>query len=440
MALESRPMVRSYMGFGEDVSPFVNLLSDLPELPDGNCVFVRSRCSWYLRTGGAWVRTKNTDPAFAALSDVYVNTATGDDDNPGTLAEPLKTIGEWAARLGGNPNTTIPGQTVHVSGNVSEGDLKLYLPQGTTISIVGDPTVVLTTTIAAVTEWDASGGTVGTIQGAASLAPHVGKIFRVASGPRAGAIGVIKAVESGANVEVPPLAFGLWIPVLGEPLQAGDTIEVLNLPTWAGKLTVAGDYAFAFVAWFDFTATDSHSVFVTVGAQLWFSGCVLQGGLDSGASCFLSVIGCRASGAIRSEYPSAYAEAWNSAVHAFTIRNAATAQLGENTFTGYVTADSLSYLAIYGDTWFDNDVGLAGNVCLEIGVNATVETFAAVAGRNATGVGGRIRIHAGGALYYSSAPIIAGSGTEMFVGGTSRTFAGGAYAHPTNLARYAPSV
>lgn len=441
MSLDSRPLVRSYMGFGEDVSPFVNLPSDLPELPDGNSVYVRSRVSWYLRTAGSWVRTNVTDPAFAALANVYVNTATGNDDNDGSASSPLATITEWAARIGMNANTTLAGQTVHIAGNVNEGDLKIFLPQGAGIVFEGTPTVALATTIAAVTAWNVAGGTVGTVRGTASLVPHVGKVFRVVGGARNGAIGVLKAAESGTNIETPPLAYSLWIPSLGEPLQAGDSIEVLDLPTWAGKLTISGDAAALFVAWFDFTGTDTHSIFVNVAAQLWFSGCILRGGADSGTGSFLSAIGCIVTNAFRAESSAAYAEGWNSVFHTLTIRTQASAQLGGCVFTGYVTGDEVSYLLIFSeDLWFDNDPGLLGNSCIGVGPSATVLTQSVIGGRNATGAAGRIRIREGGSLYYSTAPAIAGSGTELIVGGTSRTFAGGAYAHPTNLARYAPSI
>lgn len=128
----------------------VAVLADLPATAaEGAKTYVRSRRSWYQYSGDAWIRTPETDPAWAQSTDVFVNYDTGSDDGAGTSDDPLATVPEAYARLGRHAVASDTYFTIYQTGNATESAWDLSAVTTTTqpITHYGVPTVLLSTTV-----------------------------------------------------------------------------------------------------------------------------------------------------------------------------------------------------------------------------------------------------------------------------------------------------
>lgn len=416
----------------------VPTLADLPTsaTAEQTC-WVISRRSMYVYDGSAWNRTLVTDPSFAATDIVYVNPSTGSDDGTGTAIDPIRSVAEVIARIGDNPvNAPAGWLTISLQASITETDINFSCNTGAqSIVLWQDPadiSVALRTTISASTAWNVPTGTVGTIQGTASLVPHVGKVFRIVGGARDGAIGFIISVEGSPNVKY-VCATGLWTPGVVTP-QIGDTIEILSL--LAGPATCKiGMSAIVFIAYLSMLS-GLHALYAD-GGQAWLSGCAFNGGCDAGTGGFVSAIGCGASGAfggIRAEETGGYAEAWNSSITGINARAGGQVHFGGIVASDRVTADSTG--SLFNDSSFIWTEDSAAGSIIEIGVSAVFRSAGQVGGRNANGGAvGTIQVHSAGS-YVGPVPTIAGAGWQMGVGGVNKNFADvtAGYQNPANFA------
>lgn len=416
------------MGFVGNSSGFapVDNFAALPSgVNEGTMRYVTSRQSVYAYVGGVWTRTRITDPSVAN-SEWWVSASTGSDDNPGTELLPIQHISEVVGRIGDNDVGQI---TIHVMDDLVEEDLiiagKCAADGLHRIYITAAPTVVLTTTLSAVTQWDVSSSTnvVGKITGTASLTGHAGKIFRISGGPRDGAYGVIGTLESGSAMQFAPMQFGLFTPGLVQP-QVGDTIEVLTQKHLCNKLTVEPGCV-VFVDGVQIGDGSTHGITTSPTGQLWLSACKLDMGVDSGNASFISIISCAVNQSARAEGYACFLELYGCYANQVTSRSNSEVDVGDSVLHGILSINTKGEGFIVWGTFAYFDALPAGYACVFLGADALFSmNSASLGGRNIdSATTGKVVVAAGGHFYYSSKPNIGGSSTDYYIGGTMKATA-----------------
>ena len=413
----------------------VATLADLPDAQSG-LAWVTSRGALYVCEAGTWRRLRVSSPRYAAAANLYISNA-GSDDNTGLTSDsPLLTVAEVMARLADNPVAT---PVLHVLDSLNEDECFLNFAANKdglhSLTIEGTPTVDLTTTIAAATAWNASGGTVGTIRGTASLASHVGKVFRISGGARDGAIGTLIRVESGTDILISPMRSALFYTDAVTP-QVGDTIEVLSLPTFADNVTVSGGA----VVYFSYLtlADGQHAFTADAGSQVYLSGCKVTSDIDAGYGSLLSLAGCYVTGSYRGQGAS-YADAYGCYLYQVTGRTNCDMRFGDVVIDNYATFDTYASAQIDADTflWIDNPPSGAYAVSLDVG--ASLRASGTLAGRGLSSPNpAMVTLWSGARLFYTAAPSFTGTGTQMRIGGTTKNFTDLPFMNTTNGAVCAP--
>lgn len=404
------------------VATFALLPSGVKE---GTMRYVVSRQSVYAYVGGVWTRTRITDPSVSN-SEWWVS-STGNDDNDGQSdSTPVQHISEIVGRIGDNDVGQI---TIHVMDDLVEEDLviagKCAADGLHWIYITAAPTVVLSTTISAVTQWDVTSSTnvVGKVTGTASLTGHAGKLFRISGGARGGAYGVLGTLESGSAMQFAPMQFGLFTPGLVQP-QVGDTIEVLTQKHLCNKLTVAPECV-VFVDGVQIGSGETHGITTSPTAQLWLSGCKLDMGVDSGNASFVSVISCAVNQSARAEGFSCFLELYGCYTNQVTSRSNSEVDIGDSVLHGTWSVNTKGEGFVVAGTFAYFDALPSTYACVFLGADALFSmNNASMGGRNINSASlAKVVVATGGHFYYSTKPNIGGSSSDYWIGGSTKTTA-----------------
>lgn len=190
---------------------------------------------------GYWDLFAQTGNLWAAETDWFIDAVNGQDYNLGTSqAAPLKTFAEWRARL---ITANVPyACEIHVLSDIPASDRPTFegMPVGSSVSVVGETTVLGTGEITAVQAINGAANQALEIEalalgGSWTALGYVGMFIRITTaGPRFGAIAaVVKDLGGGNNrARLMPMAIpqatlsGSATSVV--PL-VGDTFEVLDL-------------------------------------------------------------------------------------------------------------------------------------------------------------------------------------------------------------------
>lgn len=426
----------------------VAALADLPDAAaTGARIYVTGRRSWYQYSGSAWVRTTDTDPAWAQSTDVYVNYSTGSDDAAGTALAPLATVTEAFLRLGTNRVASTSYFTIHQTGNATETswDLSANTTSVQSVTIQGVPTVALSTTVT-VGAWDASTNTYGTLTGASSLAAYAatsastnGRCFRVVGGDRDGLHGVLR-LHLGSGVVQYELAAALWTPG-GSELVTGDTIEVLTLPTMPDAMRVRAGTTVFFAYLSGLSGT--HAAVIESHAAAWFTACEFSGDIDGTSGSFHSLVACSmAAHALRCEEAAGYLEIYESRVFGIAARSLSRVHLGNVTLEELCTANEGAI--IYHDTghvWLMHTSSTGAIIELYPRASwISSATAGVICGTGLLGgAPGTIRLRSGSA-YIGTTPVFTGTGTAINVAGTAKAVGDVASYFAANGASIGPRV
>jgi hypothetical protein len=422
----------------------VAVLADLPATAaEGAKTYVRSRRSWYQFSGDAWIRTLETDPAWARSTDVFVNYDTGSDDGAGTADDPLATVPEAYARLGRHAVASDTYFTIYQTGNATESAWDLSAVTTTTqpITHYGVPTVLLSTTVT-VGAWTPATNTYGTLTGGSSLAAYAassqttnGKLFRVVGGARDGLHGTLR-LHLGAGVVQYELPAYLWTPG-GTALVTGDTIEILDCPAMPASLLQRRGTVI-FFAYLSGLSAGTHAMAVEQAADAWFSACSLTGDVDGRAGANLSFVGCAMAGHdVRCEEQGTL-EICNGRHHGFAARLCSMAHLEDVTLENRSLVEE-GAIARHraGHVW----LAYAGAGAVEVYPRGSwIATAAAgvVCGTGLVGsTVGMIQLH-GNAIYAGPVPVCTGTGWQFGVAGTQRSFSDAAVFYTTGGASIGP--
>lgn len=408
----------------------VDTSADLPAtVIDGMQYYVESQRAVYTGMNAAWVRTA-TDSSWAAQATWHVAT-TGSADATGATSGAKTTIAEVLARIGSHPPPT--GVTIYVYDSLNLSEFVYYGKNEPDndhwIYLEGVPMVAATGTIATITNWDASGGTIGVITGSASLVAHVGKLLRVTSGARAGARFWIASNPSGTTVRITSARDDAYSPTATD-LQVGDPYEVLTLPTLSGSLTVqhGSDVQFALLT----IGTDNAAHSIIINGAATFDACKVFGcDVYSGGKAVLYA--CSIGDNLRAQGDGSIT-AYGCLAEQTTIRLGGTATLvdhlvqgGRMVIEGGAVAQSSTDSFVAGCDY--------GAAVLAIEPGGLFISNGYLAGSGVTGgTTGRVRVYPGARLLYANVPTVAGTGAESTIGGYERTFAQWPYSHASNRA------
>jgi hypothetical protein len=307
----------------------------------------------------------------------------------------------------------------HVVGE-TDGDHWLYFQ--------GVPTVDATGTIASVTPRDATNNTDGVITGSASLVSHVGKLLRITSGARAGAQFLLTANPSGATVRISQPLAAAWNNDRASSLQVGDPYEVLSFPSFADAVTIEGAQDVEFGYLVIGTGGQAHTVYATSGAVVKFDGCVIDGfdadrGADVTAYCSRFSSGMRTQG-------DATILTWGCVSDGGSVRSGGRASLNDHISQGdHIIVEPGGFLRCEEASRFLAGYDYSGAVFV-FQRESEVVFDGYLTGSGITGVYARLQVLDGARVALGHAPQIAGTGTELQIGGTAvgvggrkRTFA-----------------
>jgi hypothetical protein len=419
------------IGKQPEIIPPVDKLSDLASLSphEGQLCWVIKRQRFFLYANGDWRSTRITDPSFVSAS--LAISSSGDDDAPGTLADPIKTIAEFNARIGDSP---IEQLTLTVLDSLNEDETSIVGNCGDKLNrwiwLVGTPTVSLTTTISQLVAWnlDASNNTVGTIKGTSSLSPYAGtnhlpgNIWRISGGIRDGAYGVFGQDEGSNALLMTPLISALYFTDTVIP-QVSDTIQVLSLPTLTNKLNV-GHNCTLFIDNLSF-GSDEHSISVGTGSYLYASGCQIIGGLDVLPSGWTELTACGCSNSLRLEGGGtggggSYLNVVGCYTQHITCRPGGILNISNSIINQNLTIESYSFGQITSGFLFANNT--SPDNAITVGSAALFDINGYLNGRGCSGTTGRIILATGGRLNYAIKPNITGTGNEWYAAGTTGNF------------------
>lgn len=200
--------------------------------------------------GGNWLRGLEANPKWACQGTWYISTATGNDENDGaTPATAIRTAAELNRRLGADYNEWTGGIAqgpftnalrVFILDNLDPINdpirIHAYMPEDSSLSFIGTPTVVASGSITAVNAINRLANQAWEIQGTTALAPgqrvritgpvgnpRIGEIFWVASNLGSGFTRISGPNRPNPNPGVPnatPL-----------PPTVGDEYVIETLPT-----------------------------------------------------------------------------------------------------------------------------------------------------------------------------------------------------------------
>lgn len=396
---------------------------------EGTKTYVRSRRSWYQFSGDAWVRTLETDPAWAQSSDVFVNYDTGSDDGAGTEDDPLATVSEVYARLGRNTVASDTYFTIYQTGDATEAawDLLAVTTATQPITHYGVPTVLLSTTVT-VGAWTPATNTYGTLTGGSSLAAYAaasgtanGRCFRVVGGARDGLHGTLRLHLGGGVVQYELPAY-LWTPG-GTALVTGDTIEILDLPAMPARLLQRRGTVIFYAYLSGLSGT--HAGAVEHAAEAWFSACELSGDIDGANDARCSFVACQMAGYdVRCEGQGGWAELCNGRHHGGTPRLLSAFELEDVTIEDRIVVEQASVLRHRaGHVWLARtssgptiEVYPRGSWVASVGVGALCGT--GLVGSTS----GSFKLFPN-ATYNGPVPVCTGTGTNFDVAGTAKTWA-----------------
>lgn len=427
----------------------VATFADLPATAAaGDRRWVTSRGVEYIYTD-AWHPSGITDPVWNNAT-IYV-ASTGSADGAGTEGDPLSGVADVMLRLGRNNPQQIQVYVLDALGDASlviEGPCVPDLNHWITISAAPSAIAVAQTTTATVVAWnqDATHNVVGTLTGGTSIATHAGaaglagKRYRISGGPRAGAVGVLGAVESGAAVLFVPPQAALYTVGSVVP-QTGDTIEILGAPPLLCERLDVGHNVSLWIDNLTIGAGEAHSVSVASGASLYVSSCVLAGGLDAlaGGSCVFTA--CALDATVRT-YGDADGAGGGGALNIYgchtqliEVRQQGKLSIGDTVSRRMLAlSQQVSAQVVSGVFYVDTPSDPAA---VRLGLKAGLDVAGVFNGRGVTAAQGKMLVGVDGAIAYSVKPYFTGgSGADWyFDGSNSGNAASLPAAHPTNGAK-----
>lgn len=146
--------------------------------------------------------------AALVQDDWTIDPVNGNDENIGTAEAPLKTMSEYARRIG-RGTVTAPAHVVHVVGDIDEGAIYLqgHYPNG--VIFRGTKTVVRSGTLTGVQNWNSavSPGVDGRLTDSSlpvswSASGLLGKFIEITSGTHVGAVGILAAEPVAKSARV----------------------------------------------------------------------------------------------------------------------------------------------------------------------------------------------------------------------------------------------
>ncbi len=384
---------------------------------------------------GAWVRNHHPDVSWVHNPEWWIDPANGSDENIGTdSAYPLATVREFLRRC--QPNflwTPTTGLTVHVMRDINEdiqiqADFNMTPGFGSFLLFTADLAPQTgNTTITAVQAHNSSTNTVGalTVSGSTFWAGKEGMVGVIQGGARAGACFVVAKNLGSGKGQISAVGAGPYDPT-PITLQTGDVFKLYTQTKFGGLLVVNGSGIVNFENLEIGTTVDPYGHSATVyEATAFFTCCHFPNGLNSEDYAYVDVshsdiqLGCRAQN---------YSElilSGNVVRGASPLCRAGAIIWSYNaTVFGKIRLEKFSSLRVDTGWWLSvHDTTTA----IKVDPGGEVDTRGGKLW--GTGVAGpRIEILPGGSFIYSTgaAPNLAGSGTEMYVGGTggTTTFAG----------------
>lgn len=210
-------------------------------------------------------------------SNIFVNSATGDDANSGltTDDDAIKTFAELGRRLGWPGGARLNRSlTIHLGATDFDVNdplsLNLVIPRGITLSFVCTRTTTRTSAITGVTAINrATPQALQIADGAFDFTGSLGNQLSIPSGPRAGAIAWINKVVSAGNARLSPTSTmnPFAVPTLVTPVST-DAYIIQTIPK-------------VFVGHVRITTDDADPDFAS--GYVFFSGCRLSANIDAGA-------------------------------------------------------------------------------------------------------------------------------------------------------------
>lgn len=266
---------------GLEIIPTVNSFNTIADLAafddsnliDGVAVYVKSNSSLWIKitenqpsavdnitvlrnlaNTASWYRQTTTISKWRNVTDWYINSSTGSDENDGSISSPVKTFQEIRRRLGENPvfNNNV---TVNIANNLLSTDrINLDNISGlywnTRLIIRGTPSTTATqlnastaTSVSAINHSIADGAQKITITGQ-TWSSFIGKQIKVIGGARNGTIFYpVKDLTTGVartspGVSVPTGQSG---PISSSNLKTitnTDTLSVISLPIVNAPLAI----------------------------------------------------------------------------------------------------------------------------------------------------------------------------------------------------------
>ena len=267
---------------------------------------------------GRWIRRGLGAEKWRRQSDWYIHATLGHDENPGTLAAPLKTIGELGRRWGKTPHLSPPGipyasnpttfyypTIIHLLTSLPFDD-PFFLPEGIRLNnhgrlvICGVVSSERTGTFSSVVSLNRATNTPVTITDStiSDWSTSIGKRLRVTTGPNAGSMGyVAKNLGGGtARVSSPSVVYlnsdpsddmnAAYVVVGPSIFSNGDSYSLDSLPTmyWGNQPNVSagtekgGSYdILRFENLEILTVGNSHPVVGNAGTAVTiFAGCIFD--------------------------------------------------------------------------------------------------------------------------------------------------------------------
>jgi hypothetical protein len=220
--------VKDYFYYDGDSNLVVDGITIIPSFMGGNTRLIRADYKGH--------------PSWALQASWGINGTTGNDENPGSLAQPLKTWGEFERRVKGNTldqNTTVRFLDDQAPNDLIQGTFRVRPGFGLGIQ-GGVKQVVRTAAITNLAAINRAANQPLIVSDAtiATWAPYVGMRIAVAGGPNNGETGWVLVVNGGdattcnvsrpTNVPTNPLTPWLGALALGT-FTNGDTYEVQQL-------------------------------------------------------------------------------------------------------------------------------------------------------------------------------------------------------------------
>lgn len=203
-------------------------------VPNAQLVFVESQRSWYRSDtlSGTYLREPIADVSWRAQTAWGIDTATGSDENVGTIASPLRTMEEFLTRLPAISRDTTA--TIAAGSAFAATDWIGGLIRTVPGAQAAQPTLTfqgvrtLGPNLVVATSTNEVGNAAPTIDTGAPLT--VGRLIQATSGASANATAVVVALIAGTNYRTTPWVVGGFTRTV--PPAPGDTIAIVTaMPT-----------------------------------------------------------------------------------------------------------------------------------------------------------------------------------------------------------------